>query len=409
MCDSGRFNFDGPSCGRGCGHNLIDLACEQPQLSTFLSLVQSSGLEEIFECRGPFTLFAPRNDAFDGLRGSMWLELLKPENFNDLRDFTSYHLVPGSFLQRELTKKSGRIPTLLFGENITISINPLMVNGARFVTSDLRTCNGVLHIIDKVLHLTQPMLEPSSPSPLIHTPSSNTVAPTSIPSIQVVPLKPSIVPSRQSLNVSIAPTSLPSQTPSAIPIPARSSKAPTSSPTFFPSKIATFTPSAAPTAQSEPPTIIPSVSPAASPSASPSQGIIRININRNIYFAYVSESSVEPTAVEYNEARRITVEYYNDFIRRTLKVTRPQIEFIEWNATLLSTRVNAGIPLRRFNIYMEYAMVVAIYDKESTNLPSPSEFLDLINDGYVLEYILNITSLSGTPFERVTEGVSSPI
>ena len=90
-------------------------------------------------------------------------------------------------------------------------------------------------------------------------------------------------------------------------------------------------------------------------------------------------------------------------------VTRPLIEFIEWNATLFNTTHNAGIPQRRFNIYMEYDMVVAIYTKDSRNVPSPGEFLNLLKDGYVYEYLLNITSLSGTPFEMVTEGVFSTV
>jgi uncharacterized surface protein with fasciclin (FAS1) repeats len=405
VCDSGQFDFDGPSCGRGCAQNLIDLACEQPQLSTFLSLVQLTGLEEIFECRGPFTLFAPSNDAFDDLRGHVWLELLKPENLSELKDFLLYHLVPGSILQRELKRKPGETPSLLFGENVTISINPLMVNSARFLTTDLLACNGVLQIVDKVLDPEQPMVEPTSPP--MHAPSSKPFVPTSVPSTQVVSLEPSVVPSRQPVNISIAPASfpsVPSQTPST-----NTSEAPTSSPIFIPSETPTYNPSTTPTVQSEPPTIIPSVSPSTNPSASPSQGVVRININRSIYFAYVSESTVEPTAFQYNEARRITIEYYNDFIRRTLMATRPLIEFIEWNATLLNTRFNAGIPSRRFNIYMEYVMVAAIYTKESRNVPSPGEFLNLLKDGYVYEYLLNITSLTGTPFEMVTEGVFSTI
>jgi hypothetical protein len=118
---------------------------------------------------------------------------------------------------------------------------------------------------------------------------------------------------------------------------------------------------------------------------------------------------MEPTPFQYSEARRITIEYYNKFIRSSLMMSRPMVEFIEWNATLLSTRFNAGIPSQRFNIYMEYVMVVAIYARESRNVPSPGEFLNLVKDGYVDEYLLNVTSLVGTPFELVNEGVFSTI
>ena len=405
MCDSGRFDFKGPSCGRDCTLNLIDLACEQPQLSTFLSLVQMAGLEEIFDCRGPFTLFAPRNDAFDDLRGHVWLELLKPENVNELKDLLLYHLVPGSFLLRELLVRPGGTPTLLLGENITISKNPLLVNSAQLVSNDVLACNGVLHIIDTVLDHSEPMPEPAPPP--IHAPPMKTFPPTLVPSIQAVSLKPSFVPSRLSYVPSIFP-SVPSQSPSGAPS-ANPSKTPISIPTVYPSETPTLHPSAIPIVQSEPPTVVPSVSPSANPSASPSEGVVRININRRIYFSYASESNVEPTASQYNAARRTTIDYYDDYIRRTLMVTRPLIEFIEWNATLFNTTHNAGIPQRRFNIYMEYDMVVAIYTKDSRNVPSPGEFLNLLKDGYVYEYLLNITSLSGTPFEMVTEGVFSTV
>ena len=381
VCDSGQFDFDGPSCGLGCSHNLIDLACGLPQLSTFLSLVQLSGLKDIFECRGPFTLFVPTNEAFDNLRGHVWLQLLKLENRNDLKDLLLYHMIPGSFLQRELKVRLAGTPSLLFNRNITISKNPFMVDTSQVIESDFLGCNGVLHIIDEVLDHTQPMLAPPNQLPQ-QNPVSKTVPPTFEPSTLAGSLEPSVIPSRQPSVVSSAP--LLSNSP-------------------------TISPSAAPIPQSEPPTTMPSVSSSANPSASPSVGVVRININQRFFFAYVSDSNEEPTASNYDDARRITIEYFDDYIRGRLMMDRPQVEFLEWNTTLVDTRFNAGIPSQRFNIYMEYAMTVALYSKESRNVPSPGQFLLFLTDGYVLQYLLNITSLTGTPFEMVKEGVYSTI
>jgi Fasciclin domain len=375
-------------------------------------LVQLSGLEEIFECSGPFTLFVPHNDAFDDIWGHFWLALLQPQNRNDLKEFLLYHILPGSLLQGELKLLAGAT-SLFLGNNITISRNPLMINSAQVVASDLMACNGVLHIIDKVLELEQLMPAPAEP-PSSHSPASKTVRPSLVPSIKAESLEPTTVPIQTS---SITPTVIPSINPSGIPLSAVPNKALTSSPTYRPSNIPTLRPSkdptlqpsAVPTVQSEPPTILPSVNPSYSPSVLPSVGTVQININRRIYFAYVSEAKEEPTVSQYNEARRITLEYYDQYIRNILLATRPLIEFLGWNMTLVDARFNAGIPLQRFNIYMEFAMAVAFYSKESRNVPSPGEFLNFLKDGYVIEYLLNITSLTGTPFEQVTEGVFSTI
>lgn len=368
-------------------------------------------MKEIFECRGPFTLFVPHNDAFDDLRGHFWLELLKPQNRNDLKDFLLYHILPGVFLQREL-KRINEVTSLYLGRNITILGNPLMVNGAKIVVGDFLACNGVLHIINEVLVHTQPIHAPAQlPSPRSPAPEK-VMPPTLVPSIKAVPF----VPSRRPI---ITPTLFPSITPTGTPPSVLPSEAKTSSPTDSPSKTPTLDlskdptiqPSTVPTAteKSQPPTILPSVAQSFSPSTSPTVGIVQININRGIYFAYVSESDLEPTVFQYNEARQITLDYYDQYIRNTLMITRPLIEFLGWNLTLVDTRFNSGIPLQRFNIYMEYAMTVAYYTKESRNVPSPGEFLNFLKDGYVIEYLLNITSLTGTPFEQVTEGVFSTI
>jgi hypothetical protein len=112
---------------------------------------------------------------------------------------------------------------------------------------------------------------------------------------------------------------------------------------------------------------------------------------------------------EYQQIRDITVAYYNDYIMRILAMDRPLTEFIEWNTTLSDTMFNAGIPHQRFNIYMEYSLTTATYTAASQNVPTPIDFLTILKDGFLVEYLLNVTALIGTPFEFVVEGLFSTV
>jgi uncharacterized surface protein with fasciclin (FAS1) repeats len=415
------YEYDGPTCGRGCSPNLIDIACSQPELSTFLSLIQLSGLDYIFECGGPFTLFLPHNDAFSDMRGHVLLDLLLPINADNLKDFILYHILPGSFLLQELN--AGGKSTLIADANVTISMDPIMVNNVKVVAGDFLACNGVLHIINNVLANGMPA-PPPPPPPLTDTPSYSyptfepstvigTFPPTNLPSTQLFTVEPSETPSRHPTisPMTITPSKMISGSPSISPSNTPITVAPSETPTVTPSVHPTITPSVPPTiTPSAIPTIAPSVPPTSiTPSAPPSMSTIQINVNRRFYFAFSSGSTIEPTADEYEQLRLITIMYYNDYIRRTFAVTRPLTEFIEWNTTLSNTMFNAGIPNMRFNIYAEYSMTTTIYTANSQNIPTPIEFLTTLKEGFLIEYLLNVTMLIGTPFEFVVEGMFSTI
>lgn len=101
-------------------------------------------------CSGPFTLLAPTNEAFEALDAATLDELLLPSNQDKLIDLLLYHIVPGLVLSDDF--EDGTIDTLLDDQSISVSVDPILLNGrAEVVQADIIACNGVIHAIDDVL------------------------------------------------------------------------------------------------------------------------------------------------------------------------------------------------------------------------------------------------------------------
>jgi uncharacterized surface protein with fasciclin (FAS1) repeats len=98
---------------------------------------------------GPFTVFAPTDEAFNKLLKDLGItadELLARQ---DLKDILLYHVLPGKVMSGDL--KEGMQAQTLAKKNVTISLDPVQVNDANVVTPDVEASNGVIHVIDKVL------------------------------------------------------------------------------------------------------------------------------------------------------------------------------------------------------------------------------------------------------------------
>lgn len=121
------------------------------QFNTLLAAVNAAGLAEVLSGPGPFTVFAPTDDAFAALPAGTVETLLKPENRQQLIDILKYHVVSGRVYDNDAVK-AGSAPTLL-GRSIAINVSAqgLLVNDASVVIRNLNTSNGVVHVIDKVL------------------------------------------------------------------------------------------------------------------------------------------------------------------------------------------------------------------------------------------------------------------
>jgi len=129
--------------------DIVDTAVEAGSFETLVAAVQAAGLVETLKGDGPFTVFAPTDEAFAAL-GMTVDDLLKPENKDKLVAVLTYHVVPGKVMSTDLVDDS--TPATVQGSMVTIDLdNGAMVNDAKVVTADIDTSNGVIHVIDKVL------------------------------------------------------------------------------------------------------------------------------------------------------------------------------------------------------------------------------------------------------------------
>ena len=143
--------------------NIVENAVNSKDHTTLVAAVKAAGLVPTLESKGPFTVFAPVNKAFDALPEGTVASLLKPENKAKLISILTYHVVPGKLSSMDLMKmvKDGNGKAILKtvnGQNIFISMNGknLIVtdeNGgnATITIADVNQSNGVIHVIDKVL------------------------------------------------------------------------------------------------------------------------------------------------------------------------------------------------------------------------------------------------------------------
>ena len=135
--------------GARCDPNVLDAARDNPDLSTFVSLIEAADLQDLFLCAGPFTVLAPTNDAFAALDPALVDELLLPENQELLQEVLLYHILPGFQPTSDLV--AGPAETLLYDFTVDVSLNPIMFNDANVVMPDIMACNGIIHTIDDIL------------------------------------------------------------------------------------------------------------------------------------------------------------------------------------------------------------------------------------------------------------------
>ena len=129
--------------------DIVDTAVEADGFTTLVAAVQAAGLVETLKGDGPFTVFAPTDEAFAAL-GTTVEDLLKPENKDKLVAVLTYHVVPGKVMSTDLVDDS--MPATAQGSTVTIDLdNGAMVNDANVVSADIEASNGVIHVIDKVL------------------------------------------------------------------------------------------------------------------------------------------------------------------------------------------------------------------------------------------------------------------
>ena len=128
---------------------IVDVAASTDGFSTLVAAVTAAELVETLSGEGPFTVFAPTDDAFAALPEGVLDALLLPENKDVLTKILTYHVVPGQVLAADVT--DGDVATVE-GQTIALSTaDGVTVNGANVVTADVMADNGVIHVIDAVI------------------------------------------------------------------------------------------------------------------------------------------------------------------------------------------------------------------------------------------------------------------
>ena len=128
---------------------IVDVASATDGFSTLVAAVTAADLAETLSGEGPFTVFAPTDEAFAALPEGVLDALLLPENKDVLAKILTYHVVAGKVLAADVT--DGDVPTVE-GQTIALSTaDGVTVNGAKVIQADVMADNGVIHVIDAVI------------------------------------------------------------------------------------------------------------------------------------------------------------------------------------------------------------------------------------------------------------------
>ena len=133
------------------GDDIVDVAVSNDNFSTLVAAVQAAGLVETLKGDGPFTVFAPTNDAFAALPAGTVESLLLPENKDQLVKILTYHVVPGKVTSDQLAGQRLNVATVQ-GQTIHVDgTDGVKVNSSNVIIADVDATNGVIHAIDAVL------------------------------------------------------------------------------------------------------------------------------------------------------------------------------------------------------------------------------------------------------------------
>ena len=133
------------------GKDIVDTAVGAGSFKTLVAAVKAAGLVETLKGKGPFTVFAPTDEAFAKLPKGMVETLLKPENKAKLQAILTYHVVSGSVMATDVVKLTGAVTVQGQRVDIEVKEGKVTVDGANVVKTDIACSNGVIHVIDSVI------------------------------------------------------------------------------------------------------------------------------------------------------------------------------------------------------------------------------------------------------------------
>lgn len=379
--------------GELCFPNVLQVAKSDPSLSIFVSLIERSGLEEIFLCAGPFTTLIPTNDAFHLSDPAFVAFLLRPENADLLRDFLLYHIIGGVELSTEIV--AGPLVTIQ-GQSVEAREDPLSFNGATVMEADIPACNGVIDKLEDVLlfpGFPLPTLAPVPPTPPTiaptptGTPGTDTFAPTldvsttsplrptSAPTSEVSPGTETAAPTPNSSGmITLAPTSGGSGSTNA-PTPTSSRE------TIAPTPIAT----------------VRTISPTPLRTSRPTEQLIRVKVTDYYMALVVPALDEEPSQDVIDSLFNVTTQFWVDTFEEYY--ANSDIQFRGLDNAIVEFLYNASLPEPGFNMYFEWDTIF-LYEFGSPEPPSAAATFGIMASAdlvtYILDYVRTIPELVST-------------
>lgn len=129
--------------------DIVDTAVAAGDFKTLVAALEKAELVDTLKGKGPYTIFAPTDEAFAKLLKQLNITAEQLLERDDLKDILLYHVVPGKVFSKDL--KDGMKLKTAEGSEVKISLDPVRVNDAKVVKPDIAASNGVIHVIDKVL------------------------------------------------------------------------------------------------------------------------------------------------------------------------------------------------------------------------------------------------------------------
>jgi transforming growth factor-beta-induced protein len=132
-------------------HDIVDTAVSADDFNTLVAAVKAAGLVETLKGEGPFTVFAPTDEAFGKLPQGTVEDLLKPQNKHKLVSILTYHVVPGKVMAADVVNLSHA--KTVNGQSLSIKTygSTVRVDNANVIKTDIECSNGVIHVIDTVV------------------------------------------------------------------------------------------------------------------------------------------------------------------------------------------------------------------------------------------------------------------
>ncbi|WP_170398544.1 fasciclin domain-containing protein [Ruegeria arenilitoris] len=131
--------------------DIVDTAVSAGSFNTLVAAVQAAGLVDTLKGDGPYTVFAPTDEAFAALPEGTVETLLLPENKDQLVEILTYHVVPAKVMSGDIAGKRAKVLTVQ-GDRLSVNArNGVKVNDAEVVQADIEASNGVIHVIDAVM------------------------------------------------------------------------------------------------------------------------------------------------------------------------------------------------------------------------------------------------------------------